>query len=155
MELEKLIKKFNICDEIYVSKNTLNHIIVKYIKEGKVEEVSKRWNEDFKNKNINFYPLDLSDSGNWSTYEDCTELKLKMIDGKISCIATIYRGYNMDGRRMEKKFTCGLVLPIEFIFELEYYINSKYKRYLNNLYEEHLETQRELWIEKTNIELLK
>lgn len=71
------------------------------------------------------------------------------------CEVEIYNGKAFGGDRKDLRFTATLILPSTFIVNLENLINYKFNKYLENSYDDHLESQKKLWIYNLKAEILK
>lgn len=122
--------------------------IVNFIKDGEVEIKEKKWGDDYKQNNLNYFPLDLSEIGNWSTTEgECIDIKFTFENNKLTCKVLIYESYSSySGSRNKLKFSAVLILPISFILNLEHKINGALSVNAELAYENYLETQKQLWI---------
>lgn len=128
--------------------------IVDYINNEKVTVVKKEWADDYKQKNPDWYPLDLKDIGKWSTYEESVDIRF-FIDGlNLKCECKIWDGSLLDGHKERLRFTVELILPNKFIKEIEGSINRKFESYLEDKYEAFLESEKKKWIDNKRTEIL-
>lgn len=151
---KELIKKFEIIDN-YIYSHTWNMLrkVFDYI--PKSEIISKAWGDDWKNRS-EYYPLDLTDNKTWQTYDDpnCISLKFSLTkDGKLILVAKIYDKVSWSDT-YNLKFTTEIILPNEFISELESLINYHFNNYLENEYDKFLEKQKHDWIEAMSKKIL-
>lgn len=118
--------------------------------------VSGKWNDDWKQSKPEYYPLQLKKINTWSTHDDtCIDLHFYTKEHQLHCTAKIYDGDSFNGDRKNLRFTAVIILPISFIDNLEPSIISKLNRYMDNAYEDYLETQKALWIQNMRHNLLK
>ena len=120
-----------------------------------IEVKEKKWNEKYKQDNPERYPLDLSKIETWSTYDgECINLVFSNDNNKVICKVSIYDGDNMNGYRRNLRFTATLIMPNNFIKELEQKILYALDRLAENSYEDYLETQKELWMSNFKSQIL-
>lgn len=113
----------------------------------KIEILDKKWYDNYRLQNSEYYPLNLSDLKTWSTYSHtCIDLIFTMAKDKLHCHAKIYDGNSFDGRRTKLRFTANLILPNNFINVLEDDILSSFDYYLEDQYDIYLETQKINWM---------
>ena len=146
MKQAKLFELLKIIDGVYSSSWNMTKEIVKNITKKESKIILKEWHDNYKNKNPEWYPLDLAEFKTWSTYDACIDLEFSNKDEKLYCTAHIYDGDSYPGCRKELRFTAEFYLPNSFIKTLEEIINYKFNRYLEDLYDDHLESQKLLWI---------
>ena len=138
-----------------VTSNRWNDVlkIVKIMPSIEVKE--KEWNDKYKQDNPDYYPLDLSKIETWSTHDiEGIELIFNIEDNKLICKARIY---NVSNYRYYStlNFTATLIMPDEFIQEIEYLILDEVENLAEEAYEEHLKKRKELWISNFKSEMLK
>jgi len=110
--------------------------------------LNKQWHDDWKAKNPEYYPLNLTKLGTWSTFDNtCVDLFFTNKDNKLHCRARIYDGNNMHGYRTNLRFTAEFILPNKFIKVLEDNIKYEFERFLEEKHEVYLEEQKKNWIE--------
>ncbi len=119
-----------------------------------VTVLEKKWNDAFKEKYPESYPLDLSQIKTWSTYDKCVDLIFTIEKGKLHCEACIYDGDNLNGHRTNLKFTAKMIMPDEFILQLEGLIESYFDYHVEDLYDQHLEKQKKIWLQDTKYLIL-
>ena len=120
-----------------------------------IEVKEKKWNEKYKQDNPEWYPLDLSKIETWSTYDgECINLVFSNDNNKVICKVSIYDGDNMNGYRRNLRFTATLIMPNNFIKELEQKILYSLDRLAENSYEAYLETQKKLWMSNFKSQIL-
>jgi len=109
--------------------------------------ISKEWKDSFK-KNDSYYPLDLTKIETWSTYDGagCIQLKFTLSSGCLNCIAQINDGRTFDGSFQNERFAAEIQLPLYFLHNIEKVIETKFNYHLEDEYERHLETQKQLWM---------
>ena len=128
--------------------------IVECFKNGTAHVIEANWADNFKQKNPSLYPLNLEKIDTWSTYEDCVFLQFELIKNKLTCKAEIFDG-NMHGYPRELRFTAKFNLPISFLSKIKDSIEWRFDRFLEQSYEEYLETEKRIWINTTKANLLK
>ena len=120
-----------------------------------IEVKEKKWNEKYKQDNPEWYPLDLSKIETWSTYDgECINLVFSNDNNKVVCEVSIYDGENMNGYRRNLRFTATLVMPKNFIKELEQKILYALDRLAEDSYEDYLEIQKKLWMSNFKSQIL-
>lgn len=120
-----------------------------------IEIIEKKWAEKYKQENPDWYPLDLSKTETWSTYDsECINLIFTNDNNKVICEVNIYEGDNMNGYRRNLRFTATLLMPNSFIKELEKKILYALDRLAEDSYEDYLETQKKLWLSKFKSDIL-
>ena len=120
-----------------------------------IEVKEKNWNEKCKQDNPEWYPLDLSKIETWSTYDgDCINLVFSNENNKLICEVSIYDGDNMNGYRLNLRFTATLIMPNSFIKELEQKILYALDRLAEDSYDDYLETQKKLWMSNFKSQVL-
>lgn len=129
-------------------------IIACFNSDNKPEIISKAWGWDYKNENPKYYPLDLSSSNLWSTYEGCYSITFSNEKGKLKCSSTIFDGSSFDGRRKEIKFKAEFILPSDFIFLLQEKIMYSLDSYIERKHDEYLLEQKAIWIDTLKKEIL-
>jgi hypothetical protein len=145
MKNEKLFKILAIVGK--VKSNSWNDVrkIVDIMPSVKIKQ--KKWVDEFKIKHPDIYPLDLSKTQTWSTYDgECINLVFSNKENKIICEVSIYEGDNMRGYRTNLRFTATLVMPDSFIKELEKKILYALDQFAEDAYEEYLESKKKLWL---------
>jgi hypothetical protein len=146
-ELLKLVKN--------VTSNRWDDVlkIVKIMSSIEVKE--KEWNNKYKRDNPEWNPLDLSKIETWIAIDrKCIELDFNIETNKLICKANIYRFEIFENFR-RLNFTATLIMPDEFIQEIEYLIIDEVNNLAKEAYEEHLKKQKELWISNFKSEMLK
>ena len=123
----------------------IHHYIVNDEKHTKV--ISSEWKDSFK-KNNSYYPLDLTQLKTWSTYDTagCIQLEFTISSGCLNCIAQINDGRLLDGSFQNVRFTAEIQLPLSFLKHIKEGIERKFNYHLEDEYETHLETQKQLWM---------
>lgn len=129
--------------------------VVDCIQNDKVEIIKKQWNDSFKQKNPEYYPLNLSDIHTWSTFDDygCIDLQFENKNGKLWCDVKIYEATSFRGRS-DVRFTAKLIFPNKFIKKLETNISWKFDNYSEDEYEKFLRTQKQNWINDFKTKIL-
>lgn len=162
METEKLIEILTRVGQVRNTQWKTVLSIVDIINEGSVIEEDKKWGAVWKNNHPESYPLDLSKIKTWSTYDKCVDLQFSSGVQKggeesitnLICKAKIYDGDIIDGQRELLRFEALLYLPVDFALNIKDDIEWAFKRYLEEEYEEHLETQKKLWIDNRKAEIV-
>jgi len=120
-----------------------------------IEVTEKKWVDKHKQRYPENYPLDLSKIKTWSTYDgECIDLVFSNEDNKLICEARIYDGERLNGYRRDLRFTATLIMPDDFIKELEYRILRAFDKFAEYSYEDFLENQKKLWVENFKSQIL-
>lgn len=156
MGIKESFKILEIISQVRSSSWQIVMAIVDSINNDKKTKVIKaEWADSYKREHPDRYPLDLSTTKTWSTFDGaCIDLRFVVEDKKLKCYALIYDGDNFDGRRENLRFLAEIQLQNDFIKELKYSIEFGFKNYLNVQYENYLELQRQEWIRKERNTLL-
>lgn len=120
--------------------------VVTCIKNKKAAVLTSKWEDDFKCKHPDSYPLKLDELKTWSTYDKCFDLVFTNKNGDLICNAIIWDGDNLDGYRTKKRFTAEIKMPKIFIWNIEEIINSYFEDFLEEAYNDHLKVQKINWI---------
>lgn len=124
--------------------------IVSEIRNGNVEILEKKWEDQYKNDNPEYYPLKLEETSTWSTYDSCVDITFSVALGKRSpkvfCKVKIYDGEMLDGRRTRLRFTASMYLPSDFILQFESTVKWRFKNHMESEYENYLRSQMDMWI---------
>lgn len=153
MEIQQMFKVLGLVGS--VTSSDWNKILKIVEQISTIEVKEKEWADPTKNEHPEFYPLDLSNISIWSTYQDCVELKFSVIDSKLYCHVRLYEGDNLTGMRKRMRFIATLIMPDSFIKEIDGYIYYALSNFLENAYEEHLNSQKIIWMETMKAEILK
>jgi len=153
MTIEKLFKLHTLLGEI---KSNDWNIVMEIVGcpaadiKGHFDEIKiidKVWNDNYKSKNPEYYPLDLSNLTTWSTFSHtCIDLTFTIVKNRLHCHARIFDGNNFNGSRQNLRFTANLLMPNKFIKVLKNNILTSFEYYLEDQYEIYLETQKNNWI---------
>lgn len=138
-----------------VTSNRWNNVekIVKIMPYIEVKE--KKWNDKYKQDNPDYYPLDLSKIETWIAIDrKCIELDFNIENNKLICKTSIYE-FEIFKSFRRLNFTATLIMPDEFIDEIQYLILDEVENLAEEAYEEHLKKQKELWISNFKSEMLK
>lgn len=127
--------------------------LVDAIEEGKAIVREKRWADDYKEINKDYFPLDLSKMETWSTFDNGRRLYFYIENEELLCDAKIYSG-NFLGERTDLKFSAKIKLDISFAKELEKAVLASINRLAAGAYEDYLEAQRKFWIHNFVAEIL-
>lgn len=136
----------------------LMHLVVDFLsKKDNILLVQKvDWNDTFKNKNRDIYPLDLSSKDVWITYDRCIDFTFKPSDNRqILLEVTNYDGEMLNGFRKNIRWTATIILPINFLKNITDKIQSKLEDLAEEAYELHLETKKRKYIDDFISETLK
>ena len=159
MQTEKLFELLTLVNGVSGSKWETVRQLVDLIAKDSVTIKSKEWNDKWKQNKPEYYPLDLSKIETWSTYDKCVDLQFSNDttnpNNQLVCKAKIYDGDNFDGFRTRLRFEALLWLPSSFIHEIEPQIEWAFETFLEDAYENHLETQKKLWINNMKNDILK
>lgn len=117
--------------------------LVELLNLDKISVESQVWNDNWKQNNPDYYPLNLKDIKIWSTYDGtCINLRYYMSDGKLKCEAKIYEGEILNGYPTKLRFTAILILNNSFIKSLSELLEYEFKEFAGNEYKRHLEDER-------------
>ncbi len=129
--------------------------IVKAIAEGHVLVLEKKWEDRFRAAYPETYPLDLSVMKTWSTMDGCVDFRCTTNPmRKLMCDVRVYEGNSRYGFREDLRFTAKLVLPEDFIFEIESNIQYAMDQNAAEAYENHLEAEKQMWMNNYKKEVL-
>jgi hypothetical protein len=154
MTNKKLFELLKLVDGVNYNSWRIVNPLVDCIKEDESVVIKKEWHDSFKKNNPDWYPLDLSKIGTWSTYDSCVGINFTNVNNKLYCKVKIYDGDNMDGFRKGLRFTVELILPDKFLKQISGTIESYFDSYLHEAYERHLENQKKLFIYSLRNEIL-
>lgn len=147
METKKLFEILRLVNNVYSTRWNDVISIVNVIKNKQAKVIEKKWHEQFKFNNPNYYPLELSKIETWSTFDDdCIHLDYYIENDKLFCKAHIYNGNSFDGHITTLRFTATIELPDSFVHSIENKINYALDRMAENAYKEHLENQKKNWM---------
>lgn len=145
MNIEKLFEILEIVNGVHSNKWSDVIKIVPLMPSIKIE--AKKWSDTYKQENPKWYPLDLSKIETWSTYGgECVDLMFSNKSNKLYCNVKIYNGDPFGGFRKGLRFSATLIMPTNFIKEIEDKLVYALNRLASNSYDEYLENQREIWI---------
>lgn len=118
--------------------------------------IHKEWGDDFKQKYIKDYPLDLSKIETWSTFDnpDTINFFFSIENKDLICRFKIYDGNKYDGSRTNLRFSGILKLPKSFLKILNDRISYKFDTFLNDEYDQFLKQQQREWVSKLKNEFL-
>ena len=163
MKAEKLFEILTLVDGIRHKKWSTVRQLVDLIAAGSVTIKEKKWNDSFRQKNPDYYPLNLGEIKTWSTYDDtCIDLRFTndttedngCPNNQLVCTVKIYEGDSFSGFRKGLRFEATLWLPTSFIHNIEQSIKWALESYLEDAYEKHLENQKKLWIDNALAEIV-
>jgi hypothetical protein len=144
MKKSKIYKKLEILIQgVFIYDYRITQEIKELYQQDKIKLISAEWCDHWKQIHPEYYPLNLKDNDLWCTYSECTTLFLHIKDDKILVDVDIYDGEMLHGRRKAKRW--------EAKFEINQYhlklfiknINWKFDNYLDDLYEQELEIQKQ------------
>ena len=153
MENKKLFEILTLVDDVFNSKWSTVRKIVDMM--PNIEVVEKKWFDRHKQDYPEHYPLDLTNIKTWSTYDDCVNLVFSIENYKLKCVATIFdrSGFGSD-LRIQKRFTATLILPDDFIKEIESSILYVLDNLAEDSYEKYLENQKKIWMDNYKSQIL-
>lgn len=163
MRTEKLFELLTLVNGIKSKRWETVKQLVDILAKGSVAIKYKKWNDDWKQNNPEYYPLDLTEMQTWSTYDDtCIDLEFSNdttenyghANNQLVCNVKIYDGNSFGGERQKLRFEALLWLPTAFIHIIEQRIEWAFETYLEDAYESHLEEQKKLWINNRKNEIL-
>lgn len=144
MKNKKILELLTLVNGIHSSDWSTVREIVKSFES--IQVIKKGWNDSWKGKYPDMYPLDLSKISTWSTHDrTCIDLDFKNVDGKLYCKVRIYDGNSFDGYRTSLRFTAELILPNSFLKVIAQRINYAFENFLDDAYDNHLEAQKIEW----------
>ncbi len=112
----------------------------------KVKILKKEWADEFKRKNLQYYPLDLNKIETWSTFDlTCIDLSFVASTAGVLCNVKIYDGNTFGGDRQQLKFKAEILLEKKFLTHLESQILYSLDQLAEERYEQHLEAQKQQW----------
>ncbi len=165
MKTEKLFELLTLVNGVTSTKWETVIQLVDQISKGSVIVEEKKWADSWKQKEPKCYPLDLSKRETWSTYNngECVYLKFSNAatknkgrkKNKLVCDVRIFDGHFFDGRRTDLRFEALLLLPDKFIHTIAERIEVYFDDYLNCAYEDHLESEKRIWIQNLRTEIIK
>lgn len=152
MKNQKITQKqlFGLLDNLNHIKTNSPHIYIDIINNiNDITILEKKWIYwNYRNNSPEYFPLDLTDSKIWITYEKCRDFKFYIEEGKLICDVVVWDG-DYNGMKDTQRFSAKLLLPDSFIFNLYGLIEYKFNSYLEEKYEEYLETMKIKWMEDT------
>jgi len=163
MKTEKLFELLTLINGVKSKKWATVMQLVDEISKENVTIKDKQWNDGWKQSNPEFYPLDLNKIETWSTYDlTCIDLQFSndiskdngQPNNQLICKAKIYEGDSLEGERQQLRFKALLYLPTAFIHTIEQRIKLAFETYLEEAYENHLEAQKDLWINNMRSEII-
>ena len=154
-KVQKLFKLLSLIELVQCTRWEMIMKIVDCINTSDIEVIEKTWYDMFKINNIQMYPLDLTNIKTWSTYDECILITFEIKSNKLYCTCVIWDGDNYNGNRTNKRFKTELILPDEFILNIEKDIEYSFERHLENQYDDYLEKQKEIWVNNLRDEILK
>jgi len=165
MSKNTLETKFSLIDSIHSQDwKTVMMIQQSLLKGiGTVKSFEWRGINTYKNNSEYYGQPDLTDISVWSTYDGWGKSRFDACiniiffqnkDLEIECHAQIYDGDLLDGRRRDMRFTVEIIFPKDILINLREDINHKFNLEMDAQYEEHLEAERQKWIEKRKKQLL-
>jgi len=149
MDNKKLLKILTLVNGVKSTDWVDVMLLVKYMPSIIVKE--KKWDESYsyKQDDPENYPLDLSKIETWSTYDrTCIDIKYTNQKNKLVCDVSIYDGHNINGCRTNLRFTAKLIMPDDFIKELEKSILYAFDCLAEKSYDEFIEKQKKDWMSK-------
>jgi len=157
--MNKTIKKLEIISSIQITNYDTCSVIYDYIKENDFV-FSDFWHVDMKWFSCNFKTQEqinkyITKQDNWRTYGDCRSMFIKYInENEVNIIIEVYTK-DFEGFKT-KEWRVTFHLPIEIIAneEIKKYIESNFRYYLSNKYDEYLEIQREKWMNEMEKKLI-
>jgi hypothetical protein len=152
MNINNLKKILTILEEVRIKSFEFGNDIREGI--DKIEVLSKKWMESYKQDRPEYYPLDLSSVDVWRTYGDCRKFTLSLEDGRLHCSVTVYEGDLLHGQPTRARFEAELVLPDEFLLKVAKVLESRFEDHLEGLYEDELEARKKKWMSDFGKQLL-
>jgi hypothetical protein len=118
--------------------------------------LKKEWGDSYKQNNPSSFPLNLNEVKTWTTINDMEHINIKFENdnNKLHCYVLIKEGGSFRSDFMTTKFKAEFILPNSFLKKIEKTINWAFESYLEESYENHLKSQRKLWIEGTRNQIL-
>jgi hypothetical protein len=156
---EKLFQLLTYIESVKISDWDWIRLLVDGINNKTIKVKVKRWADNFKDKNPDFYPLDLSRIDTWSTYTGCYDITFynKTVynkpKNKLECKVVVYDGDPVYGYRNGKKFDAVLTLPNEYIHKLAHLIDYKLTWVVDEEYTKHLDNLKHDWLVKRKQEI--
>jgi hypothetical protein len=164
MKTEKLFELLTLVNGVRSKRWETVRQLVKLIGDGSIEIKSKKWADDWKEKNTEYYPLLLGNIDTWTTFDDsCIDLKFSndttknngQTNNQLICNVRIYNGDSFNGERKNLRFEALLWLPTSFIHNIEPLVESAFNYYLEDAYENHLIAVKKNWINTWKNKILK
>lgn len=143
-KLFELLKKVQIVNSKY---NNWKHVqyFIKGINDNTIVEEETIWFKSF------YY--DLKNSNTWSTYENLINITFYTENNKLKTRIKICNG-DLNGRWVSNKFNTTLILPNNYISNLEDSILSAVDNYVEMKYEKYLLNQKQIWMENLKKKIL-
>ena len=151
--MEKLIKKLTLVGKVNTYSLSIWWDIYDYILKGiQIQDV--QLNEDYYLYREEF---DVTDEDEWITFDDCRDIEIKIENNTLCVSCKAYdkvTHYMNELPTLTHKWSIKLTLPMEFIKKFETIIESKFDKFCEESYEQHLEFMRLQWIKNFKEEML-
>lgn len=141
--MKDTIKKFRLISPMILHGFDKKNPIQNAYLNDEIELIRSEWGDNFKNDQIDYFPLDLKNSDLWSTYDKSVDIDVFIDNNNFIASVDIYNGDNMTGKRTSLKWTAKFKLNENVILEYKSDINLLFEFYLDDLYDKELEEKRE------------
>ena len=148
-----LIRKLRAIGGVHTRNHSIAFMIKELIISKNVELISYKPADPFYNAHKNLVPIESDKT--WCTFENLISTSFKVFNSeKLLCEITLYNG-DYHGNQATERFNLGILLSIDFIEHIEWYINDRFLRIMKEEYEKHLEEERQKWIDENEGYFLK
>jgi hypothetical protein len=147
-----LIRKLKILKNVSTTSYSLAFKIKDLIKNKKIDVVSYDISDSFYNIRKDLMPIEADKS--WITFDNLIFSEFSFFNEKLFCEIVVYNGDN-NGFSHGKRFEASVYLPDDFITEIESVIDQNFYYLMKKKYIEHLERERQKWIDENSENYLK
>jgi hypothetical protein len=165
-----LLKKLKYVEQVHLfdrAGTSTASVLHKLLVNGEAIVLEKQWHDDYKNKNPQYYPLNIEkdhgpDTPNWkdktwnelwTTYESCRDIKVTTEGRDIVCMITIWNGENFEGFRKNKRWSAKIKLKAKHLSEFKSSIEYRFRSRMLSLYEKEEEAKLEKRVKELSIEV--
>jgi hypothetical protein len=151
----KLKQKLTYIKRIYATDIKYSHIVRELFQDKEIFLIEKKWHDSFK-QNSEYYPLDLNDTDNWVTYQDCVDIQLDYNHEKgcPTIEVTIWSGRLLNGHKTDRKWSASFELNENHLQKFEQLINWRWRDYLEREHHRREEEKLERELKLIEDELL-
>lgn len=131
-----LKKKISIIGRVYIRGYNNALVIRDLFIQDKIELVSSKWANGYRQKNLDIYPLNLKSLELWSTYRDRVHFDLYIgTDNKLWVDVTLEDGNNWDGSYKRIRWTATFKgIPTRSLKEFKKTIECRFNAHIQNTF---------------------